>query len=420
MTLVSFRPLPVLRRRLGALARRLAFSSLCLAVAGAAESRLTNVSVRSAAGSDAATLIVGFAVGGSGEKPVLIRGIGPTLGVFNVPGAAANPRLQLFGRAGAIAQNDDWGGGAPLAAAFQATGAFQLASGSRDAALLQTLQPGPYSAHLTTDTGDGIALVECYDAGRGNDTAYITNLSARSIAGTAASVLTIGFSISGTEPKLLLLRGIGPTLGAFGVDGALADTRLRLFDAAGTEIADNDNWSSAITPQSVFTGAGAFELAATSRDAVLFFALPPGNYTAQVSGIGGTTGPALVEVYEVARTAVPFVTIQPVAETAGGIPDDPGAGTISEGADTGPRATSQARPQYPFELRRASITGSATIDFYVKADGTVANATAIRATDFRFADSAKTAVSAWRFTPGRRNGKLVTTHLQVPIIYTLN
>ena len=44
---------------------------------------------------------------------------------------------------------------------------------------------------------------------------------------------------------------------------------------------------------------GAFALAADSKDAVLLTALPPGSYTVQVSGVNGTTGLGLVEVYEV-------------------------------------------------------------------------------------------------------------------------
>ena len=79
----------------------------------------------------------------------------------------------------------------------------------------------------------------------------------------------------------------------------------------------------------------------------------------------------------------------------------------------------QARPTYPFELRRASITGEVLVDFYVKADGTVGNAVALRATDAQFAAAAVAAVQSWTFLAGRRNGQLVTFHFQVPIVFTL-
>jgi TonB family protein len=393
---------------------------LSLLLAHAAESRLTNVSVRTTAGSGTDTLIVGFAVGGTGTKPVLIRGIGPSLTSFGVTGAMANPQLRLFSGSTTISQNDDWGGSASLSTVFQSVGAFAVPANSRDAALFEALQPGTYSVHLTSDGAPGIALVECYDAGTTLAGGYLTNLSARSIAGTGANVLTVGFAITGTDPKTVLLRGVGPALTGFGVTGALVNPRLRLFDSSGTEIADNDDWLLAVTPQAVFSAAGAFALPATSRDSVLFFALPPGTFTAQVSGVGNATGAALVEVYEITSSPVAVVTIQPIVATAAPSPADPGAGTLSAGADTLPQVLFQTRPTYPFELRRASVTGQAVVDFYVKSDGTVANVVAIRATDIRFAGSAADAVRTWTFRPGRRDGRLVTTHMQVPIVYTLN
>lgn len=394
---------------------------LACAAAPAAESRLTNVSVRSAAGEGGETLIVGFAVAGTAPKPVLIRGIGPSLTPFGVTGAVTDPQVRLYAGAAELGRNDNWGGGEALAAAFRAVGAFGLPSASRDAALLESLPPGAYSVHLVADSGPGIALVECYDAAPEAAAARIGNLSARSLSGTGGNVLTIGFSVSGGGPKTVLIRGIGPSLASFGVAGALGNSRLRLFDRSGTEIADNDDWSGAVTPPEVFAGAGAFPLAPGSSDAVLFFALEPGTYTAQVGGSTGTaTGQALIEIYEVTAPPVPVITIQPVANASSVPPFDPGAGTISPGPDALPVVTFQSRPQYPFELRRASITGQALVDFHVKSDGTVANAVALRATDFRLGDSAVSAVQTWRFVPGRRNGRLVTTHMQVPIIYTLN
>jgi TonB family protein len=383
------------------------------------QSRLTNLSVRSTAGSGAETLIVGFAIGGSGSKPILLRGVGPSLAPFGVSDAVSDPRLQLFRGTTSLAQNDNWGGGSTLDDAFQATGAFRLPTASRDAALLETLSPGSYSVHLTSDAGRGIALVECYDANTSSKQTYLTNLSARSVAGTGSSVLTVGFSISGSEPKPILIRGIGPTLTSFGVTNPITTPRLILFDNAGDEIADNSGWASGVTPDSLFISAGAFSLPPASRDAVLFFALPPGNYTAQVSSLAGTSGPALIEAYEVNASPVSYVVMEPIVQATPKAPDDPGVGTPSPGPDALPRVTFQGRPTYPFELRRASITGTVIVDFYVKTDGRVANAVATRATDVRFATAAVNAVSTWLFIPGRREGKLVATHMQVPIIFTL-
>ena len=396
------------------------FATLTPVVAVAADSRLTNLSVRSVAGSGAGTLIVGFTVGGSGAKPVLLRGVGPSLGAFGVAGVVTDPQLALFSGPAQIDQNDDWGGGAPLAAVFSSVGAFPLPANSRDAALSKSLQPGSYSAQLLAASGPGVALVECYDAESGASGAYFTNVSARSVAGTGANVLTVGFAISGAEAKTLLIRGIGPTLANFGVTGTLTSTRLRLFDSSGTQIADNSNWVSSVSPTSVFNSVGAFALPTGSADSVLFLGLPAGTYTAQVSGAGAVTGTALIEVYAVDNSPVSFVTMQPVANAPSVAPFDAGAGTASAGSDVNPVARTQAAPSYPFELRRASITGEVLVDFFVKSDGTVGNPVALRATDSRFAASATSAVQLWTFTPGRKGGKLVTFHFQVPIIFTLN
>lgn len=400
--------------------RILALATWCSLAAVAAESRLTNLSVRSAAGTGAETLIVGFSVGGTGAKRVLIRGVGPTLGEFGVSGFVANPELTLFAGETALSQNDDWGGGSTLATAFSGVGAFALPVASRDAALLESVQPGSYSAQLVAASGTGVALVECYDPELGLGNAYFTNVSARSVAGTGANVLTLGFAISGAQPKAVVIRGIGPTLANFGVPGALPRARLRLFNAAGAEIGNNAGWTTTVTPASMFGEVGAFALPVASGDAVFYLGLPAGTYTAQLSGPDNTTGAALIEVYEVSNPRVAYVTQQPVTNAAARPPADPTAGTPSPGPDASPRVTFQTRPSYPFELRVASVTGETLVDFYVKSDGTVGNAVALRATDIRFAAAALAAVQQWRFEPGRRNGVLVTTHMQVPILFTLN
>jgi hypothetical protein len=260
-------------------------------------SYLANLSVRTAAGSGAQTLIVGFAVSG-GSKPLLVRGVGPALSAFGVGGVLADPRLDLFrsGNTAAIASNDNWD--ASAAATFNAVGAFALTNGSRDAALVTTLDAGSYTAQVgSTGGATGITLVELYDAAAGNG-AKLSNVSARSQVGTGAEILVAGFNIAGTGPRTLLIRAVGPGLSPFGVTGVLADPKLELFRANATAaFASNDNWESSAA--ATFTQVGAFNLPAGSRDAVLLVTLEPGSYTAQVSGVGGTTGVALVEVYDV-------------------------------------------------------------------------------------------------------------------------
>jgi hypothetical protein len=257
-------------------------------------SYLSNLSVRTSAGTGAQTLIVGFAVSG-GTKPLLVRGIGPALTSFGVPGAIADPKLELFGSSGKIQENDNWLAGD--SATFDRVGAFGLAGGSRDAALVVSLQPNSYTAQLSgVNGGTGIALVELYDAAAGAGAAKLANVSARSQVGTGNDILIAGFNISGTGSRTLLIRAVGPALGGFGVTGVLADPKLELFGSNG-KIQENDNWE--LSTRSTFSRTGAFDLPTGSRDAVLLVTLPPGSYTAQVSGVGGSTGVALVEVYDV-------------------------------------------------------------------------------------------------------------------------
>lgn len=78
------------------------------------------------------------------------------------------------------------------------------------------------------------------------------------------------------------------------------------------------------------------------------------------------------------------------------------------------------QPQYPFEMRRAGVTGEVTVDFIVDSNGDVQNAYAIKSTQREFEQPAVQAVSKWKFKPGRKGGRNVNTHMQVPIVFTLN
>jgi hypothetical protein len=125
--------------------------------------RLVNVSVLKHLG---AGLTVGFVINGTGAKTVLIRGVGPTIGgaPFNVPGVVANPQLTLYSGQTVVNSNDDWGGTAALTAAFNQVGAFMLPAGSRDAALLATLQPGNYTVQVIgVGNTTGVGIVEVYE-----------------------------------------------------------------------------------------------------------------------------------------------------------------------------------------------------------------------------------------------------------------
>lgn len=88
--------------------------------------------------------------------------------------------------------------------------------------------------------------------------------------------------------------------------------------------------------------------------------------------------------------------------------------------DQVPSARFQARPQYPFEMRRAGISGEVLVDFIVDTSGDVRNAFAVHSSQREFESAAVQAVSKWKFRPGRKGGHAVFTHMQVPIVFTLD
>jgi hypothetical protein len=192
---------------------------------------------------------------------------------------------------------------ANVAATSARAGAFALPPRSRDAALLLTLEPGAYTAVASGENNSaGIALVEVYDTSQNATPAQkVVNIASRGFAGSGENTLTAGFVVSGTVPKRLLLRGVGPALGTFGVAGVLTDPQLLLYRGS-TVIASNDNWSErndAAQIQASAAAVGAFAFPAGSKDSALLINLMPGAYTVQVLGIGNSTGIGLVEVYEV-------------------------------------------------------------------------------------------------------------------------
>ena len=279
--------------------------------AATTSSRLVNLAVRTSAGSGDNVLFMGFAVGGAGtggNKPLLVRGVGPTLAAFGVGDALADPKLQIYSGTTLLQENDDWAGEAAVAALTPQVGAFALASAaSKDAALIATRAAGSYTAQFSGPGAAGTVLAELYDATPAAaytaTTPRLINVSARTQVGTGGNILIAGFVIGGTSAKTVMIRAIGPTLGVFGVAGALNDPKLELYaSGSSAAISTNDNWGAAANAAQVANaaaGVGAFALALESRDAVLLASLPPGSYTAQVSGVNNATGSALVEIYEV-------------------------------------------------------------------------------------------------------------------------
>ena len=268
--------------------------------------RLINLSTRGMAG-PGYNLIAGVVVGGGGLKPLLIRGIGPTLRNYGVPTVVPDPALNVqVNPKVAGTPNDDWGMSEnPTAIATTAAevGAFPLPEGSKDAALLYTAGSMiTYSSRIdSVDGGSGIGMAEIYDAQPSSTDAYLINLSARGYVGTGDNILIAGLVIGGTGKLRVLIRGIGPGLIPYGVTGVVSRPTISVYRKSEV-IGTNTGWYSGGIKGDLAATAGmvgAFPL--TSIDSALVITLEPGAYTCQVSGVGGTTGEGMVEVY-----ALPF------------------------------------------------------------------------------------------------------------------
>ena len=135
-----------------------------------------------------------------------------------------------------------------------------------------------------------------------DEVSRLANVSVRTLVGTGDETLIVGFVVGGVSagPGLpILTRGIGPSLGTFGVQNLLADPLVTLRSGS-TIVATNDNWAGNPLVTTAATQVGAFQLVdASSRDAALLAPnLPPGAYTLQVAGVSNSTGAALAEVYD--------------------------------------------------------------------------------------------------------------------------
>ena len=276
--------------------------------------RLVNLSILTTAGTGSKILTVGASVGplsSTEALPLVMRGVGPALKeFFGISGALDDPTMTIFpaGSSSALAANDNWGSGQATNSLFKSLGAFELSPGSLDSAfasLAPGLPVGGYTVQVAgKGSSSGTVIAEIYDAAgsaRTATTPRLVNLSTRAQLDTAGE-LVVGFVLRGLSARTVLVRAVGPSLGALGVEGVMPDPKLELFDNdnGGKKIGENDNWGGDEQVVNVARSVGAFALAGNdTKDAVLLMTLPAGAYSARLSGVGGAGGTAIVEVYEV-------------------------------------------------------------------------------------------------------------------------
>ena len=280
---------------------------------------LGNISTRGFVQTGDNVMIGGFIVQGTGTKRVIVRAIGPELGVppYNVPNALGNPTLELHDGTGAlIASNDNWrttiiGGIITANQVRDIINSGHAPGDGRESAIIADLPAGNYTAIVRgVNNLTGVALVEVYDLSP-DAPSSLENISTRDFVQTGDNVMIGGFIVQGATPKKVIVRAIGPELGAppYNVPNALADPTLELHDGKAALIASNDNWRTTIiggiiTSDQVRDILGSGHAPRDGRESAIIAELPTGNYTAIVRGVNDTTGVALVEVYDLDQQVV--------------------------------------------------------------------------------------------------------------------
>jgi hypothetical protein len=274
-------------------------------------SQLGNISTRAFVQTGDNVVIGGFIVQGTEPKRVIIRAIGPELTQYGVPNVLADPTLELHDSSGdLIASNDNWqhtiiGGIITSDQLLDIRRSGHVPRDARESAIIAELPAGNYTTIVRgVNETMGVALVEAYDLDSDSNS-LLGNISTRSFVQTGDNVMIGGFIVQGTQSKRVIVRGIGPQLGAppYNIPDALANPTLELHNGTGDLIASNDNWRATIIGGIITTDQVRDILRSgyapgDRRESAIIAELPAGNYTAIVHGANNTTGVGLVEVYD--------------------------------------------------------------------------------------------------------------------------
>ncbi|HVF70078.1 MAG TPA: hypothetical protein VM940_00535 [Chthoniobacterales bacterium] len=172
--------------------------------------------------------------------------------------------------------------------------------GSGNATFDVTFPAAKGAAHVTATATDPVGNTSEFSAAIGQ----LLNISTRLRVQTGDNVLIGGFIISGTDPKKVMVRGIGPSLTNFGIQDPLADPILELHDNS-TTLETNDDWKLRSDGSSQQAEIEATTLApGQEKESAIVRTLPAGaSYTAVVRGKNNTTGVGVVEAYDLDQAA---------------------------------------------------------------------------------------------------------------------
>ncbi len=272
---------------------------------------LRNISTRDYVLTDDNVLIGGFIItGGTTEKTVVIRGIGPSLSnvIPPVDGALADPVLELHLPDGTVITNDNWKENSALdQAALIASGLAP--TDDLESAIIISLPPqdpmvpmsGLYTAIVRGNNAtEGVGLMEVYDLDDPlTTTSHLGNISTRGFVNAGDGVLIGGFITGpGSDDGKILVRAMGPSLMASDVPGVLMDPTLEVFNGNGDSIGFDDDWQDTAGDEIIATGLAPGE----SAESAMLFVQVAGSYTVVVRGVNNTFGIALVEAYHLPNT----------------------------------------------------------------------------------------------------------------------
>jgi hypothetical protein len=206
----------------------------------------------------------------------------------------ADPTLELHGPGSfATVMNNNWRDSQQ--AEIEATGLAP--TNDLESAIIATLSPGAYTAILRGNgTGVGVGLVEVYDLDPAA-ASKLGNLSTRAFVRTGGNVVIAGFILGNNSgDDRVVVRGLGPSLSAFGIPNPLQDPTLELRDQNGTLLKADDDWQDDPAQAAEITAAGLAP--SSTKESAIAATLPPGLYTAILAGRNATVGVGLVEVYD--------------------------------------------------------------------------------------------------------------------------
>jgi len=228
----------------------------------------------------------------------MVRAIGPSLAGFGIADALANPTLEIHDGSGAtVATNDDWKntqlGGLVTDDQVAEIRASGLGPGNDlESAVIANLVPGSYTAVVRGFGGTtGTGVVDAYDISTVS-AVRLANVATRGLVQGGDKLMIAGFIVQNADVRVVV-RAIGPSLLAFGINNALADTTLQLRDQNGQIVRENDNWKTDQQSELENTGLQPSH----DLEAALVTTLQPGQYTAQVRGKNDAIGVGVVQVY---------------------------------------------------------------------------------------------------------------------------